>query len=230
MNEAVILAEPPVARKRGQADPQTAQKRRQRSRRSWWIRQVRSWHWVSAALTLVAILFFAVTGITLNHAGSIPATPVVSELHGQLPPSVRKALPATSAKDAPLPAAVANAVRAEVGLDAAGVPAEWSADEIYVALPRPGGDAWLSIDPATGAITAEITSRGAVSFLNDLHKGRNSGPYWSWFIDAVGIVCVVFTLSGLLLLQIHSSYRRHTWTVVAAGVAVPAVILIVVLH
>lgn len=219
MNEAVILAK-----------AQPARKRSQRSQRSWWIRQVRSWHWVSAALTLVAMLFFAVTGITLNHAGSIPATPVVTEYQGQLPASVLKALPKAPAADAPLPASVAKAVRAEVGLDAGGVPAEWSADEVYVALPRPGGDAWVSIDPTSGAITAELTRRGLVSFFNDLHKGRNSGPWWGWFIDAVGVVCVVFTLSGLLLLQIHSSYRRHTWTIVLAGVAVPAIILVVFLH
>ena len=43
---------------------------------------------------------------------------------------------------------------------------------------RPGGDAWLRIG-AGGAAEYEITSRGAISWLNDLHKGRNTGAAWS---------------------------------------------------
>ena len=53
--------------------------------------------------------------------------------------------------------------------------AEWSGREIYVALPQPGGDAWLSIDLATGEVQYERTDRGWISYLNDLHKGRNTG-------------------------------------------------------
>ncbi|HBY43025.1 MAG TPA: hypothetical protein DEH03_04960, partial [Brevundimonas sp.] len=54
----------------------------------------------------------------------------------------------------------------------AGKPTETTAEEIYVALPMPGGDAWLTIDRATGEALHEKTTRGWVAWLNDLHKGR----------------------------------------------------------
>ncbi|MZE43442.1 hypothetical protein GTY49_10850, partial [Streptomyces sp. SID5477] len=44
--------------------------------RSFWLKQLHSWHWISAAVSLVGMILFAVTGITLNHAASIPAEPV----------------------------------------------------------------------------------------------------------------------------------------------------------
>ena len=42
--------------------------------RSFWLKQLHSWHWISAAVSLVGMILFAVTGITLNHAASIPGT------------------------------------------------------------------------------------------------------------------------------------------------------------
>ena len=44
--------------------------------RSFWLKQLHSWHWISAAVSLVGMILFAVTGITLNHAAQIPAEPV----------------------------------------------------------------------------------------------------------------------------------------------------------
>lgn len=197
--------------------------------RGWWLKQLHTWHWVSAAVSLVAMLLFSVTGITLNHAGSIAAAPVVTQRSGVLPPSLRHLL-ARGAGEAPLPIAVAEAVEAAVGLDAAGRPVEWSDAEAYVALPRPGGDAWVSIDRTSGAITAEVTNRGWISYLNDLHKGRNAGAAWFWFIDVFAAACILFTLTGLLLLQLHARHRPSTWPLVAAGLALPAIIAILFIH
>ena len=43
--------------------------------RAFWLRQMRQWHWISAAVCLIGMLAFALTGITLNHAGQIEAKP-----------------------------------------------------------------------------------------------------------------------------------------------------------
>ncbi|HWK34986.1 PepSY-associated TM helix domain-containing protein, partial [Sphingomonas sp.] len=112
---------------------------------------------------------------------------------------------------------------------AAGV-AEWSADEVYLALPRPGGDGWIAIDRATGKVTSESTNRGWIAYLNDLHKGRNSGTVWKWFIDVFAGACLVFALTGLVLLWLHSKKRRSTWPLVALGLAIPAAIAVLFIH
>ncbi|WP_277980153.1 PepSY-associated TM helix domain-containing protein [Sphingomonas phyllosphaerae] len=198
--------------------------------RSWWLKQLHTWHWVSAAVSLVAMLLFALTGVTLNHAASISATPVVTERAAILPAALRHQLVGAHAKDAPLPLAVGEAVARAVGVDPTARAAEWSDGEVYVALPRPGGDAWVSVDRATGAITAEITDRGWISYLNDLHKGRNAGVAWFWFIDLFAAACVLFTLTGLLLLHLHARHRRATWPLVALGLAAPALIALLLIH
>ena len=189
------------------------------------------WHWVSAAVSLVGMMLFAITGITLNHAASIAADPRVTQGSAQLPPPVARALvPAPRATDAPLPPRVATAVEKATGLDPAGKPGEWSDGEVYVALPRPGGDAWVSIDRATGRVTTEVTTRGWISYLNDLHKGRNSGTSWFWFIDVFAGACILFTLTGLLLLQLHARHRPSTWPLVGAGLVIPALIALFLIH
>ncbi|WP_326521558.1 PepSY-associated TM helix domain-containing protein [Sphingomonas abietis] len=185
---------------------------------------------MSAALSLVLMLLFAITGITLNHAESISAKPVVIDRTGQLTVPLRAQLAHPATADAALPPAVARAVKQAVGLDPGGRPVEWSDDEAYVAMPRPGGDAWVSIGRANGKISAETTDRGWISYLNDLHKGRNAGRVWFWFIDVFAGACILFTLTGLLLLQMHARHRRATWPIVAAGLALPVILAILFIH
>ncbi len=176
------------------------------------------------------MMLFAITGITLNHAAAISATPNVESRSGVLPAALRAQLAHPASTDAPLPVPVARAVRDAVHLDPGGKPGEWSEDEVYVALPRPGGDGWVSIDRQTGAISAEVTDRGWISYLNDLHKGRNSGNAWFWFIDVFAVACVVFTITGLLLLQLHARHRPMTWPLVGAGFVIPALIAVLLIH
>ncbi|XJJ69176.1 PepSY-associated TM helix domain-containing protein [Novosphingobium sp. BL-8A] len=211
------------------SETKTLPRKKSRKWRNWWVKQLHTWHWISAAISLAAMLFFALTGITLNHAASIPANPVVTDSSGQIPPALLSTLKASS-DDAPLPAPIAAAVRKAVGLDASGKAGEWSDSEVYVALPRPGGDAWVSIDRASGKISAEVTDRGWISYLNDLHKGRNSGSAWFWFIDVFAVACVLFTVTGLFLLQVHARHRPSTWPIVLAGVALPVVLALVFIH
>lgn len=181
-------------------------------------------------MSLIGMLLFAITGITLNHAASIGASPAVQQRSGDLPPPLRAAVAHPRSNDAPLPTQVATAVKHEVGLDPMGRAGEWSDSEVYVAMPRPGGDAWVSIDRASGKITAEITDRGWISYLNDLHKGRNAGDAWFWFIDAFAAACILFTITGLLLLQLHARHRPSTWPLVGAGLLIPGLIALFLIH
>lgn len=198
--------------------------------RGWWLKQLHGWHWMSAAVSMIGLLLFAVTGITLNHAATIGATPHTREYKAQLPASLLAQLARPASDAAPLPGPVAGEIRVRIGLEAAGKPGEWSDGEVYVALPRPGGDAWVSIDRTSGAISAELTDRGWISYANDLHKGRNTGGAWSWFIDIFAVACILFTLTGLFLLYMHSKPRPLTWPLVGLGLAAPLLILLFFVH
>lgn len=206
-------------------------KRKLRSSRQFWMKQLHSWHWVSAAVSLAGMFVFSVTGITLNHAATISAEPQIVTATATLPASTTGLLARTQpAENAPLPDRVRDDVRALVGVDVGAAAAEWSDDEVYVAVPGPGSDAWVSIDRGTGAIEAERTDRGWVSFFNDLHKGRNTGTAWFWLIDVLAVACVIFTFTGLLLLQLHARHRPSTWPLVALGTLIPAAIILLFMH
>ena len=207
-------------------------------RRAFWLKHLHQWHWISSAICLIGMLLFAVTGFTLNHAAQIEARPAVETRHAAMPTrvldQVRAEAPAGDAqareKKAPVPPVLADWLAQALDIDASGREAEWSADEIYVALPRPGGDAWVSLELDSGEAQYEKTTRGAISYLNDLHKGRNTGTAWFWFIDVFAVACVVFTLTGFFLLQLHARHRPSTWPLVAAGAAIPLIILLFFLH
>jgi len=206
-------------------------KRKRWLSRAFWLAQMRQWHWISAAVCLIGMLLFAVTGITLNHASSIEARPAVSTATAALPAELLQQIKANPPKGkGALPPAVSGWIARQISVDTAGREAEWSAQEIYVALPRPGGDAWLSIDLASGEATYERTDRGWISYLNDLHKGRHTGPVWSLFLDVFAVACVVFCITGLVLLQLLANGRPSTWPLVASGLVIPALIAIFFMH
>jgi hypothetical protein len=202
-----------------------------RKARNFWLKQLHSWHWISAAISLIGMMLFAITGITLNHAATIGAEPKVSEASTSLPAPLLSLIEKTpEAEGAPLPDALSTHLREAISLDARGKPAEWSEEEVYVALPGPGRDAWISIDRASGSVTSELTDRGWISYFNDLHKGRNTGTAWSWFIDLFAVACILFTITGLFLLQLHARHRPFTWPMVGAGLVIPLLIAILFIH
>lgn len=197
---------------------------------------VRQWHWISSAVCLAGMLLFALTGITLNHADSIPAQPTVRTLEAQVPAQLLATLSpadagAAGAGEAPLPAALRQWLAQELDLHIrASVAAEWSEFDLYLPLPRPGGDAWLSLDLESGELLYERTDRGWVSYFNDLHKGRDTGDAWRWFIDIFAIACMVFSVTGLWLLMRHAGQRPTTWPSVALGIVIPLILIILFVH
>ena len=203
----------------------------EQKRRAFWLKHLHQWHWVSASICLISMLLFSLTGITLNHASQIPAKPTVTTRETKLPASLLPRLKSSTGADkASLPLIVSEWINDQMSLETVGRVAEWSEDEVYVSMPRPGGDAWLSIARDSGEIHYERTDRGAISFLNDLHKGRNAGPMWGWFIDVFAAACVLFAGTGLFLLKMHSSRRPGTWPYVALGVVVPVVVIVLFVH
>jgi hypothetical protein len=187
--------------------------------RAFWLRQMRQWHWISAAVCLIGMLVFAVTGITLNHAGRIEAKPQVTARSAQLPDNLLQAVKsAQHGARQPLPPPLRSWVEQRLDIAVGNREAEWS-QEIYLSLPRPGGDAWLAIDLDTGEARYERTDRGWIAYLNDLHKGRHTG-----------IACVVFCVTGLVLLQLMADQRKSTWPLVAAGLVIPLIVAVFFIH
>lgn len=213
---------------RAKADPAVAA-----SRRAWWLKHLHQWHWISSAICLVGLLIFSLTGITLNHAASIEARPSTETRELQLPDDLVASLAGldVDARPAPaIPPAIVDWIGRTLSVDLRDRDVEWSDDEIYVALPRPGGDAWLRVGLPDGDISYERTDRGWISYLNDLHKGRHTGTAWFWFIDVFAVACLVFAITGLFILKMHAANRPSTWPLVGLGLVLPALLAILFIH
>lgn len=213
--------------------PPAAQTTKQKSglTRAFWVRQFVTWHWMSAALALLGMIAFAITGITLNHAGDIAAQPVVHERTVTLPANLLSAVSGRPSEGRRvLPANVATWADQEFSISSVGRDAEWSSNEIYLAMARPGGDAWISIDRQTGEVTHQDTWRGWIAYFNDLHKGRNTGQAWAWFIDIFAAACVLFCVTGLGLLWFKSAPRPSTWPLVGLGLVIPVLLALLFIH
>lgn len=191
---------------------------------------LREWHWISSAICLVGMLLFSITGITLNHAAQIKAKPEIVTLEAEVPANVISAIAIPDEEKAVLPDVLIDWLAKAQGISVDNQLAEWSEDEIYLSLPRPGGDAWLSIDLTSGELVYEVTERGWISYFNDLHKGRNTGVAWSWFIDVFAVFCIIFCVTGLLLLKRYASGRPATWPMVALGLVLPWVLILLFMH
>ncbi|WP_269791888.1 PepSY-associated TM helix domain-containing protein [Stenotrophomonas sp. Iso1] len=202
----------------------------QQASRGFWLRTLHQWHWISSAVCLIGMLLFSITGITLNHASKIEAKPDVHNQKIELSAPLLKALGTREDGNAPLPGKVADWLSRELDVSIGQRPAEWSPEEIYLSMPGPGSDAWLSIDRETGAVEFEKTRRGWVSYFNDLHKGRNAGPGWGWFLDLFAVACLVFCITGLFLLHLHARQRRMTWPLVGLGLLIPLLIALLLIH
>lgn len=201
-------------------------------RRTRWLKTLHQWHWMSSALSLIGLILFAATGITLNNAALFESKPAVHTQQAALPGELLEMLapPSASAKKGALPKQAEEWLDSQLDIRIGGRTAEFSEDEVYVSLPEPGGDAWLSIDRASGDVTYERSRRGWIAYLNDLHKGRSTGVIWSWFIDIFAGACLIFALSGLLLLKLHSKNRISTWPMVGLGLFIPFILLLIFSH
>lgn len=203
-----------------------------RSAKAFWAKQLHQWHWISSAICLIAMILFSVTGITLNHAADISAKPETVSLKKPVPAALLQQLAATPADArSTLPLLLRDWLREAFKLRMSSAQAvEWRDGEIYLSLPRPGGDAWVNVNLEDAEAEYQLTDRGWISTLNDLHKGRNTGAVWSWFIDIFAVATLLFCITGLLLLQLHSKRRPSTWPIVIGGFFVPLLLAIFFLH
>ncbi|PQO26425.1 hypothetical protein C5Y96_20340 [Blastopirellula marina] len=209
----------------------TQQTSQQKKRRAFWMRQMIQWHWISSAICLVGMLLFTITGITLNHPTEITVEPEITNLSAELPENLVKSLKSMPiAGDDPLPAQLSQWLGKQFKRSIGSRPAEWSEEEIYLSMQGPGSDAWLAIDRTSGFVEYEHTNRGWISYFNDLHKGRNTGVTWKWFIDVFAIATLVFCITGLFLLYFHARHRRMTWPLVTLGLIIPLLLAMLLIH
>ncbi len=70
------------------------------------------------------------------------------------------------------------------------------------------------IDRESGHYTLTELDHGLIALINDLHKGRDTGPIWSVVIDLSAGLMTLISLTGLVLL-FYLKLRRVPGLIVA---------------
>ena len=194
--------------------------------RIWFIKQNRmkrklaEWsRWLHIYLSMfsfVIVLFFAVTGLTLNHLDWFPEKESLDEVDGKLDASWVNGSDTTLVKKME----IVELFRAKYGVN--GLLNDFRIDEteVSVSFQGPGYTADVFIDRSKGTFHLTERSLGFVAWINDLHKGRDTGQGWKWVIDFSAIFMSLISLTGIILLLFLKKKRLNGIIWLVAGVAV----------
>lgn len=180
-------------------------------------------HIYLSMFSLLLVLFFSATGLTLNHPDWFFATqPKQVDSEGKLPES----WVAGSSTD-PNSVSRLEIVEELRKRGVRGALEEFRVDETecLVSFKAPAYAADGFIDRRTGTYRLTTTEEGTVAAMNDLHKGRHSGAVWSKVVDISAIFLVVISLTGLGLVFFLKKLRVAALLTVCGGIAVTLLLI-----
>jgi hypothetical protein len=190
-----------------------------KSRINWpWL--FRTIHIYLSMFGLIILLFFAVTGFTLNRVEWFAGDSEDRQtLTGEFPADVLARGDTFE---------IVEHIRANFPVRGAVTSFQGEPDdyEVRVVFKRPGALAEAAIDRETHKIEVVIESYGAVAFVNDLHLGRDSGAGWKLAIDFTALLMVLVSLTGLVL--IFTMRKGRTQRLITAGVGLLFFVLVYV--
>jgi len=166
-----------------------------------WNRRFAHWaRWLHTYLSMCSfaiLLFFAITGFTLNHAEWFDTAQRTSRVQGTVQPSLLHTADLKKVDQAGL----VDALRRAHGIPSA-ANGEFQVDDTTcsISFKGPGYEADAIIDRETGKYDLTVSRFGLVAILNDLHKGRDAGHIWSEVIDFSALFMTFVALTGLTLI------------------------------
>lgn len=179
------------------------------------------------SMVLLGILaFFCLTGIFLNHndwfekSYSERTVPLV--INGQVAAVLANM---RSLSDAPITELKDLMAKKYRLTNLNQIDFDGDAGELIFDYQLPAGyaTAYFSIQ---GDATLEYRKGSIVTIMNDLHKGRHSGPVWSWVIDLSAAFMLVFSVAGLIILIQNKKHRSMGLILGALGIALPFLIYV----
>ncbi len=206
--------------------PVDRRSRRQPGPEPRWKRDTNKWarlaHVYTSMVALLVVLFFGISGITLNHPTWTFGDNVNTRKEtGTLP------IPTQRADGSVDFLSVSEYVRDEFGVNGHVSSFDVVNDEGSISYRNAGYSADLFFQVGSRAFELTIEEQGWVGVMNDLHKGRDAGSRWSWVIDVAAVFLVVIALTGLVM-QLFLRKRRRSALIGAAAGTVAVVVLILI--
>jgi len=170
-------------------------------------------HIYLSMVSFVVVLFFSVTGVTLNHTDIFQGKTYTTEEKGKI------TVAWVNVKDTLEVAKLSIVEYLRNTNKVKGAVSDFRIDEtqVSVTFKGPGYQADAFVNRETGEYELSKTQTGFVGFMNDLHKGRDTGKAWLWVIDVSAIFLIMVSLSGLMLLLFIKRKRITGLLLLAAG-------------
>jgi hypothetical protein len=153
-------------------------------------------HIYVSMISFIIVLFFSITGLTLNHADYFQKSSIITEEKGTVDTSWVIQQDTLKIKKLEL----VEFFRAKYKIKGAVQDFRIDDREISFSFKAPGFQADVFIEREDASYTLTITNQGIMGFVNDLHKGRDTGKVWLWIIDISAILMTLISLTGLILL------------------------------
>ncbi|QNR87119.1 PepSY-associated TM helix domain-containing protein [Pedobacter riviphilus] len=168
-------------------------------------------------VSFTILLFFAVSGLTLNHADWFTSgKEVVTKDSGSV--NLKWVNQPDTNKINKLQ--IVEFFRSKHRVKGALSDFRMDDRELSLTFNGPGYLADSFIDRETGKYELTITRFGAVAVINDLHKGRDSGKAWSWIIDISAVLMTLVSISGIILICFIKKKRLSGFIIAAVGTIV----------
>lgn len=169
------------------------------------------------------LLFFCITGITLNHAhwfsGKNSAANNTQNKIIVLPTSLQSEL---MNSETPELQPLQHFIEMHTGLrKPRSIDMDLEMGEIAFDYPLPAGYAFVTVLIEDGEIDVEHKQGSLVTLLNDLHKGRHSGDAWSWVIDISAALISLFSITGIIILLQLGKRRNEALWLLTTGTLTP---------
>jgi hypothetical protein len=168
---------------------------------------------------LILVLFFSLTGITLNHPEwTFGIKDVRKNFEGKLATGAIAGDKVDWLK-------VVEQLRVEHPIKGAASDMRVDGDEGSLSFKAPGYSAECFFKMADGRYQLSITTQGVVAVINDLHRGNNSGQAWSWLVDMSGVALAFMALTGIGIMFYLKKSRVPAFTLCAIGLIVFSVMV-----
>lgn len=175
-------------------------------------------HLYTSMVSLLVVLFFAATGVALNHPEWTFGSASSEQTH-------QGSLPAGWQKDGQVDwLRVAETLRARYGLKGSVSDTRNDTTQASIGFRAPAYAADAFIQMNDGTYSLKVVAQGPVAVLDDLHRGRDSGRAWAWVIDLSGGFLTLVAFTGLAL-SIFLRKTRRAALLTALGGAVVMLLL-----
>ncbi|MEI7932592.1 MAG: PepSY-associated TM helix domain-containing protein [Alphaproteobacteria bacterium] len=159
-------------------------------------RLTRMLHGYLSAFAFIALMFFSVTGVLLNHPEWFEN---YTPREAAKTVTLAKADIDTAARQKDPGRALAALVASKTDLPGAFSSEDIDGGQAILRLDGPKGTSDVIVDMETGKAEVRTTKASFNSLMMDLHRGKNSGGPWRLVIDATAYVVLALSILGYIL-------------------------------